>query len=246
MDSYIGIITVRKECERFPFRSLCDIMGKSLIREVYSATNNWDKWKKVYVATDDDGVNEECKKNNIPCIMTSEYNYDALDRASEVVNNLELEHKDADRYVIIHGNEFIPDIGKILDTDINFLSIINFYTEIENIYDMYNPNIIKVIFSKNKKALYFSRYAIPYHGNEVFMGNTIPIMYRSIGIYVFTGHMLKVYNKLGSSSLEQHEGIGNNRLIENDIDIYMKYTNSKCICVNMPTDRDKVISLVKK
>ena len=58
--------------------------------------------------------------------------------------------------------------------------------------------------------------------------------------------MLKLYNKLKSSPLENMEGIGLNRLIENDIEIHMRYTEYDSISVDTPEDRDRIISLIKK
>ena len=42
---------------------------------------------------------------------------------------------------------------------------------------------------------------------------------KQIGVYAFSGEMLKLYTSLSSSPLENMEGIGLNRLIENDIEI---------------------------
>ena len=58
--------------------------------------------------------------------------------------------------------------------------------------------------------------------------------------------MLKLYNQLKSSPLENMEGIGLNRLIENDIEIHMRHTKYDSISVDTLEDKDRIVSLIKK
>jgi 3-deoxy-manno-octulosonate cytidylyltransferase (CMP-KDO synthetase) len=244
METYIGIIPARYKSSRFPGKPLCDILGKPMIWWVYNSVIKWNNWKNVYIATDSNEICEKCKELNLSYILTREGHVDCLDRASEVVEKLEGENKGSDKYIIIQGDEPLFNI-ETFNTDLSF-SIINFYTEVHDNYDMYDCNTVKVIVSKNQKAIYFSRYTIPYHDDKTKRIKKDPIIYKQLGIYVFTGEMLKIYNSLKPSSLEVMEGIGLNRLIENDISISMRYTKFDSISVDTPSDRDRIIQLIKK
>jgi 3-deoxy-manno-octulosonate cytidylyltransferase (CMP-KDO synthetase) len=243
METYIGIIPARYESSRFPGKPLCDILGKPMIQWVYESAMKWDKWKEVVVATDSREIEEVCEKRKIPCIMTKDTHLDCLDRAAEVVDILEAYNNGADKYIIIQGDEPLFNV-KTLDTDLS-PSIINFYSKTVETHEVYDSNTVKVVVSRNKKAIYFSRYSIPYHDKKTKRSNDDVVVYKQICAYVFTGEMLKMYTNLKPSFLENMEGIGLNRLIENDIEVHMRHTIHDSIGVDVPEDRDRVINLIK-
>jgi len=215
-----------------------------MIYRVYKSVLNWGKWEKVYIATDSEEIGSKCKELKIPVIMTTNAHQDCLDRASEVVSILEDKKEIADRYIIIQGDEPLFDT-RTLDVDLS-PTIVNFYTEVKDLYDKYDSNAVKVIVSKNQKAIYFSRYSIPFHDEKTKRSGEEPIIYKQIGVYSFSGEMLKLYNKLRPTHLENMEGIGLNRLIENDIDIHMRYTEYDSISVDTIEDRDRIIKILEK
>ena len=239
-ETYIGIIPARYQSSRFPGKPLCDISGKAMIQRVYESVMKWDKWEKVLVATDSEEIIEFCIKKDIPCIMTSYSHTDCLDRAAEVVRMLEENNDGASKYIVIQGDEPLFNVDT-LNTDLS-PSIINFYTKA--VCDKYDGNAVKVVVSRNSKAIYFSRYSVPSHSATTKRTNEEAVVLKQIGVYVFSGEMLKLYSTLDASYLENMEGIGLNRLIENDIDIYMRHTNHDSISVDTPEDRDRVEKLI--
>jgi len=204
----------------------------------------WPRWKAVYVATDSTEIAKKCTELAIPCIVTRVDHTDCLDRAAEVAEKLEKENKGAEKYIIIQGDEPLFNV-ETLNTDLS-PSIINFYTKVQNASDLYDINAVKVVVSKKGKALYFSRYSIPYHNEKTKRTNDEVVIYKQIGVYVFTGETLRLYANLTPCPLENMEGIGLNRLLENDIDVYMRYTQHDSISVDTPEDRDRIISLIKQ
>ncbi len=244
METYIGIIPARYQSSRFPGKPLCDILGKSMIQRTYESVMFWDKWKEVYVATDSFEIKSECKKLKVPCVMTKDTHIDCLDRASEVVDILEEDGRGADKYIVIQGDEPLFNVDT-LNVDLS-PSIINFYTEVHDKYDKYDSNAVKVVVSRNQKAIYYSRFSIPYHEERTKRINDDVVIMKQIGVYVFSGEMLKIYNNLRPSFLENMEGIGLNRLIENDIEIHMRHTKHDSISVDTPEDRNRIIKIVKK
>jgi len=244
MEAYIGIIPARYQSSRFPGKPLCDILGKPMIQVVYESVIKWDHWKKVYIATDSKEILDKCKEIDIPCLMTRNDHTDCLDRAAEVVDMLEVRGEGTDKYIVIQGDEPLFDV-RTLDVDLS-PSIINFYTEVVDLSEKYDTNTVKVIVSKNNKAIYFSRYSVPYHDEQTKRICDDVVIYKQICAYLFTGEMLKIYTNLKSTLLENMEGIGLNRLIENDIEIHMRYTPYDSIGVDVPEDRDRVVSLIKK
>jgi len=240
---FIGIIPARYQSSRFPGKPLCDILGKPMIWHVYQSVIKWNKWYKVYVATDSNKIAYECKKLSIPFLMTKDTHVDCLDRASEVVSILNKSEQDVDRYIVIQGDEPLFNV-ETLNADLS-PTIVNFYTEVHDQHDMYDNNAVKAVISKNQKALYFSRYSVPYHNEATKRTDEHPIIYKQIGVYSFSGEMLKMFSQLKPSHLETMEGIGLNRLIENDIEVHMRYTKHDSISVDIPEDRDRIVSIIK-
>ena len=151
--NYIGLIPARYNSSRLPGKPLCDLVGKTMIHRVYNAAQKWANWDKVYVITDHELIFKECARNNIPAIMTRDDHLDCLDRAAEAVDILSSKGIGADRYIIIQGDEPLFNTNS-LNTDLS-PPIVNFYTETNDNSELYDPNCVKVVITKNKKALYY-------------------------------------------------------------------------------------------
>jgi 3-deoxy-manno-octulosonate cytidylyltransferase (CMP-KDO synthetase) len=244
MTEFIGIIPARYASSRFPGKPLCDLVGKTMIQRVYESVMKWDHWKAVYVATDSQKIVDSCKKDNIPCIMTGDYHLDCLDRAAEVVSILESKGNGADKYIVIQGDEPLFN-SDTLNVDTSS-SIVNFYTEVHDEKELYDPNAVKVVVSKNQNALYFSRFSVPYHDEKTKRNNVDIVIHKQIGVYVFSGEMLKLYSALKPTYLENAEGIGLNRLLENDVNVSMRYTPYDSISVDTTEDRDRIIKIIER
>ncbi|MFW5890973.1 MAG: 3-deoxy-manno-octulosonate cytidylyltransferase [bacterium] len=242
MMEYIGIIPARYGSSRFPGKPLCDINGKPMIWHVHNSVSKWDKWKDIYVATDDVRIWNECKKYDIKCIMTQDCHTDCLDRAAEIVEILEAENKGADRYIIIQGDEPLFE-ADTLNCDLS-ADIINFYTEVQKSIEKYDGNAVKVAVSETEKAIYFSRYSIPYHNPETMRSKDDVIIYKQIGVYVFSGEKLKLYASMRPTYLENIEGIGLLRFLENDIPIQMRYTKYDSVSVDTEEDRQRIVEMI--
>ena len=79
-----------------------------------------------------------------------------------------------------------------------------------------NPNIVKVVFDKNGRALYFSRAPIPFNRDQ-----THQQAWRHIGIYAYRAAFLKRYHLLPSSELEQIECLEQLRVMQNGDNIML-------------------------
>lgn len=240
---FIGIIPARYKSKRFPGKPIADLLGKPMIWHVYQSAKKADKWKKLLVATDDERIMKVCESYQIPCMMTKHDHPDCIDRAAEVAIRLESMGEGADRYIVIQGDEPMFD-ASILDTDFS-PSVVNLYTELVNKDELDDNNCVKVVVSKNLKAIYFSRYSIPYHGDITRKGSYMLKVDKQIGIYSFSIEALKQFIALGMSYLEGTEGIGMLRFIENDIDVHMRYAQYDSFSVDTEEDLKFVESIMK-
>ena len=244
MTTFTGIIPARYASSRFPGKPLCDICGNPMIWHTYQSVSKWPNWKEVLIATDSPEIAEVCSEYSIPYLMTRDDHTDCLDRAAEAVNILESKGRSTDKYIIIQGDEPLFNVDT-LNVDLS-ASVINFYTVVQDDRELYDANAVKVVISKGSKALYFSRYSIPYHDEKTRRSDAELRIYKQIGVYVFTGEMIKKYSELKMSSLEALEGVGLLRLLENDIDVHMRYTEHDSISVDTPQDQQRIVRIVEK
>lgn len=241
---FIGIIPARYNSSRFPGKVLCNICGKTMIEWVFESVSKWNKWRHIYVATDNDIVAKKCSEKSIPYIMTSENHVDCLDRVFEAAKKLKKDGIVADRYITIQGDEPLFNV-KSLDIDLT-PQIVNLYTETQYDKELFDSNCVKVVFNNNLQALYFSRYGIPYFNKKVSRLDKKFTIYKQIGVYSFSLDMLQLYHFLPVSDLEASEGIGLNRLLENGIDVFMRYTPFDSVSVDTESDRQRIVNIVKE
>jgi 3-deoxy-manno-octulosonate cytidylyltransferase (CMP-KDO synthetase) len=88
-------------------------------------------------------------------------------------------------------------------------------------HEALDVNVVKVVFNKQGKALYFSRSLIPFNrNNPVALGQPLPSKYyRHIGIYAYQKSFLQQFIQWPPSELELTESLEQLRVLENGYDI---------------------------
>jgi 3-deoxy-manno-octulosonate cytidylyltransferase (CMP-KDO synthetase) len=243
---FIGIIPARYSSSRFPGKPLALINGKTMIQRVFEQVKKTDVLSDVFVATDDNRIEKHIKDFGGKVVMTSMDHKSGTDRCFEAAFHVksDLNIKENDVIINIQGDEpYINplQIKQVVDCFQNEeVRIATLIKKINNKDDLFNPNVVKCIISDKKKAIYFSRQAIPYIRNkppEEWI--KIQPFYKHIGIYAYCYSMLENIVKLKQSSLEISESLEQLRWIQNDIPVYTEFTNFESIAVDTPEDIDK-------
>lgn len=237
MKTYV-IIPARYASTRFPGKPLVKINGKPMIQHVYEAalTSEADE---VMVATDDDRIRQCVESFGGKAVMTSPLHPSGTDRCGEVAENLQMDNDDV--IINIQGDEpfitkdEINTLAKLFtQADIQIATLIK---EIDNLEEINDPNKVKVVISKQNKAIYFSRFPIPYVRNAEA---TLTIHYKHIGIYAYRKQTLKQLIRLPESNLEKAEKLEQLRWIENGYHIYTAECNYEGIGIDTPNDLLKI------
>src|SRR5207253_10720611 len=157
----LGVIPARLASTRLPRKVLREIAGKPLIVHVYEAARRAPDLGDLLVATDSREVVDACAKHGVPTVMTSSEHPSGTDRIWEVA-----QARAADVYVNVQGDEplITPDHIRLLvgpfrerpDTQVTTLKIRLAPDEVSN------PNVNKVVCGVDGRALYFSKYPVPY------------------------------------------------------------------------------------
>lgn len=239
MSNVIGIIPARYASTRFPGKPLALLGGKPMIEHVYrraqSALGN------VAVATDDQRIIDAVKAFGGRAVMTSSSHRSGTDRVCEALHNL---CSDADIVVNIQGDEpFIADsqitsLVKCFDTpETDIATLARVYDPEQGFDGLFDPNIVKVVFGNDGRALYFSRSIIPYvRGIEWQKWLEATTFHTHVGIYAYRADVLRQLAGLEQSSLEKTESLEQLRWLQNGYNIRVAVTNEPTIGIDTPAD----------
>lgn len=247
---FLGIIPARYASTRFPGKPLVDIAGKMMIQRVYERAAQ--VLEEVWVATDDARIEEAVKGFGGKVVMTSEACPSGTDRCREAAERITATtERSFDVVVNIQGDEpFLhPEMLERLmscfddeKADIATLANPAVYKE-----DLFNPSEAKVVFDKNRDALYFSRSPVPYV-MEVDEADWLEhhTFYKHVGVYAYKMDVLKKITELPVSSLEATERLEQNRWLENGFRIRVEITDHESVPVDTPEDLERIQRLLDK
>ncbi len=235
-----GIIPARYQSHRFPGKPLAEILGKPMFQHVFERAAKCPELTRVVLATDDHRIFSAAEKRDVPVVMTREDHLSGTDRVLEAARRLQVPE---DAVVVnIQGDEPALEPAMLTELVAPFtlpeIQVTTLAREIDST-EAENPDRVKVVFSKDGRALYFSRTAIPHarEGNGLFYGH--------IGLYAFRMNVLEQFVALGPSRLEVTEKLEQLRLLENNIPIHVVKTHCQSIGVDRPEDIEIVTRLLK-
>ena len=235
-----GIIPARYQSTRFPGKPLADICGRPMIWHVFERASQCPALTSVVLATDDDRIRSAAEKWGIPVVMTRTDHPSGTDRVLEAAEKLKL--NDAAVIVNIQGDEpaLAPTMLTELVTpfgqpDIQVTTLARKISDAEAA----NPDLVKVVFAADHRALYFSRSPIPFQRSAA--GSKY---YGHIGIYALRMPILKKFVTLDQGRLELSERLEQLRLLENNIPIHIVETQYRSIGVDRPQDIETVTEIL--
>ena len=189
--------------------------------------------ERVVVATDSHEVIEKCADFDIQAILTRADHPSGSDRLAEACNLLALQD---DALVInVQGDE--PLIDPVLIDAVALLlsarpecAMSTAAHAIDELSDLLNPNIVKVVLDAQQTALYFSRSPIPAgrdYTNQAWwkVDSNLPRPFRHVGIYGYRVGFLKRFPALPQAPMEQLESLEQLRALWHGHRIAVHITN---------------------
>ncbi len=239
------IIPARFSSTRFPGKPLALLRGLPMIEHVYRNSLNCRLAEGVLVATDNEEIYNKVLSFGGKAVMTSADHASGTDRIAEAAALF-----DYDIIVNVQGDE--PLIKpEMIDEAISVLddreaSIGTLAKKISDRREIFDPNIVKVVFDTKGFAFYFSRAPIPYY-RDLFDA-TEPLsrdvadlsMFKHIGIYSYRRDVLKEITKFEPSRLEMIEKLEQLRALEHGYRIKIKETFFETAGVDTPEDLERI------
>jgi 3-deoxy-D-manno-octulosonate cytidylyltransferase len=238
----IGIIPARYNSSRFQGKPLCLINNIPMIKRTYEQAKKSKALNKLVVATDSLEIENYCKQENIPVLMTSAQHSTGTDRLSEVSKN-----ENFDFYINIQGDEPVIDSQSISQIVNDFqkhtsaYEVYSLYKKIDDLDEIESNTIVKVVVNSNNELIYMSRYPIPFNKSEK------KITYnKQVCVYGFTKKALAIFSDRDKTHNEQFEDIELLRFLDLGYSVKMTETAVDSISVDVPSDVKKVEDFLNK
>jgi len=231
----VAIIPARFGSSRFPGKPLAPIAGKPLLQWVYEAAGRVPALSAVYVATDDARIAALVKEMGGNSIMTSSSHLSGSDRLAEAARILSLAPEDI--IVNIQGDQIVfplPLISGLVECLQGDPSAA-MATAMRALADpglAADPNVVKVVFTPDHYALYFSRAAIPHYREP----EAPRVFFKHVGIYVYRQEFLQQFVKLPPGRWEQAEKLEQLRALEFGFKIKLVETTEETLEVDTPEE----------
>ncbi len=241
----LAVIPARYNSTRYPGKPLVKIGERCMLHHVWQNVVDSNLFSEVIIATDHEEIYSTAVAWGAKVEMTSTEHPSGTDRCAEVLAKYKNQHFDC--IINIQGDE--PFISSVPLTQIVGLfkrpevQIGTLYKYISDAKDYNNPNTVKMIHDVNGKAIYFSRYPIPYirEPAEAHFSHQ-----RHIGLYGFRPDILTRIVSLPVSSLEKAECLEQLRWIEHGFSIHAEETQYEMISVDTPEDLLKAEEFLNK
>lgn len=235
------VIPARYQSSRYPGKPLIDLLGKSMIQRVFEICTEVVGAEHVFIATDDERIQNHCLENNMNVVMTSSSCLTGTDRVYEASLKI-----DADIFINVQGDEPLlnkEDIQVILDVaEKNPDKIINGMGKISNSEDFFSSTVPKVVADPNGKLLYMSRAGIPSNKSQQFDWG-----FRQVCIYSFPQNCLKHFYDYGKKTpLEDSEDIEILRFLELGHEVKMVEVSAESVAIDTEEDRERVLKILQE
>lgn len=205
------VIPARLASTRLPNKLLLDIAGKPMLQHVVERASR-AKAKSVTVATDNEAIFSLMESLGVDVCMTSSHHQSGTERVAEAVEKLGFASDDI--VVSVQGDEpLLPPrvIEQVADDLMQHpdAAVATLYEEMQDVADIHNPNIVKLVLDQQSYALYFSRAAIPWHRDGFALDKkSLPsdfVYKRHVGLYAYRVAFLNRYVQLDASPIESIE-----------------------------------------
>jgi len=243
MMTVVAVIPARYGSTRLPAKPLAVIHGKPMIQWVYEGAKQSTLCSRVVVATDDERIASVVRGFGGEAVMTSADIQSGTDRMAAVARMIP-----GDVFVNVQGDEPLID-GRAVDAAIRPVlegrfELTSLRVPVKSAHDLLNKNVVKVIVDDSERALYFSRYPVPYSRLEPETARAPFLCSQHVGIYVYKRETLLRVSGLPVTELERAESLEQLRAMKAGIAIGVFPAEFESVGVDTPEDLEKVKAIL--
>lgn len=211
-NSFKVVIPARHASTRFPGKLLAELAGRSILERVWRQARQSDA-AEVVIATDDERIASLARGFGGDVVLSRAEHRSGTERSAEVAA-LRAWPDDA---IVVNCQGDAPLIPPASINHVAALlaakpaaAVATLCTPIDNFEDYRNPNIVKVVFAADGRALYFSRAPIPSASHAAHARPGAPVMpgsYRHVGLYAYRVAGLRQIASAQPCNLEMTESL---------------------------------------
>lgn len=229
--STLAVIPARYASTRLPGKPLQEISGIPLVVRVLKQVQRCATVDRVIVATDDERIRDLVIAQGGEAVMTPSDLPSGGDRVAfvarsvpgaDVILNVQVDDP------LVGPDMIDPLVQGLRDQADVRLAVLA--KEIENADEVERPEIVKMVFDGNSRALYFSRSPIPYPRNPG------AVYHKHIGPYAYRRDLLLEFSSWAPTPLEKVESLEMLRVLERGEPILCVPTGRDTIEIDTPGD----------
>lgn len=238
-NKFVVIIPARYASSRFPGKPLARIGGVEMIVRVCRKASM--ACPEVMVATDDERIARCVEDAGFRAVMTDPNHKSGTDRIREAYLK---SGSHAEVIINIQGDEPFIDPSQIEQLMDCFDRSATRIATLGRPFDpalgldaLEDPNLVKLTFGLDSKALYFSRSVIPYvrtAPRDKWLETTT--FHSHVGVYAYRRETLLEITALPESPLESLEKLEQLRWLQNGYDVTVAITTLPTIGIDTPQD----------
>ena len=237
------LIPARLESTRLPEKLLLDRTGKSVIEHTYEAASQSELATEVIVATDSRKIADCVREFGGKVVNTRADHTSGSSRVAEAAESL-----DAEIVVNVQGDE--PELsGGAIDAAIKILAasptavISTLATPIRTEEQLLDKSVVKVVFDRQGKALYFSRSPIPCprEWDQGLLNATPATFYQHVGLYAYRKSFLAEMVELPSAVCEKVESLEQLRFLDSGFGIQVGIVKDHVTGIDTPEDYEAFV-----
>ncbi len=216
-----------------------------MIQWVYERTRAARGIDQVIVATDDARIEAVVKGFGGISQMTSPDLKSGTDRVAAVADL-----HPADIYINVQGDEPMMD-PKAIEAGLELVRSGRFgmgtvMSPFRTVAELHEVSVVKVLADRQSRALYFSRFPIPYSRGEIPTQVEKFVCRKHVGLYIYTREVLMKFRSLPQTALELGESLEQLRAMDAGIPIGITEVDFDSIGVDTPDDLEKVRKFLAK
>lgn len=240
----LAVIPARLDSTRFPGKVLYEHKGQPLLWYVWREMSRSKRIDRVIIATDSSELGQIAEQFGADVFVSKRKHLTGSDRIAELAARVK-----PDIVLNIQADNLGLKAGVIDRALEQFLKERKFETatlarKITTDSDLFNPDIVKLVMDANQRALWFSRFPLPYlRGAKETNRHRQFAFWEHIGVYFYSRKALNQFAKLPRSAAEKAESLEQLRLLEYGLPMKVYPTRSRTVSIDSPNDLKKMIEI---
>lgn len=241
----VAVIPARLGSTRFPGKVLHPYHGRPLLYHFWKDLGA-SRFDRLAIATDNPEIARAASEFGAEVIMTSRRHRTGSDRVAEAVKRLGgdiIVNIQADNFGL-KGSVVAGAVKKMLaEPKTQFATLARTIKEDEQLFD---PNVVKVITAPDGRALWFSRYPLPYLQKLKKGRRSAQFKFlEHLGVYIFRRAALEQFTRWKRGALEKAESLEQLRVLENGAIMRVYTTTAKTVGIDSPNDVKRIARIYR-